>query len=395
DWIGVSCQGLGASVWWPCKDHQSDEPDSMRITCSAKYPNKIIANGNLRKDTAIWSNYLNCWLNQSKWFVSYPINNYDVSINIGDYVHFSDVYISGDDSLDLSYYVLSYNEEKAKEHFQQVKPMMQCFENYFGKYPFWNDGYALVETPYLGMEHQSAIAYGNDYLAGYHGNTNFIAGLDFDYIIVHESGHEWWGNSITTNDIADMWVQEGFCTYSEVLYVECMYGYETKLKYVNNQRNRIKNDNQRIKIKKKEFKKLQREFNKYINSYNRVLNKNNSLIYKHNRLHHKTTRMQKSFKEVKGISISNKEIQIKTYFKNGKKVKEKTVTYTTRKIEIYSFETLQELKAILAHEIIHLLGIQHINVKGALMNPILQHNQIKELKLTIEDIRIVKKEFNK
>lgn len=159
--------------------------------------------------------------------------------------------------------------------------------------------------------------------------------------------------------------------------------------------NRIKNDNQRIKIKKKKFKKLQKEFNIYINSYNRVLNKNNSLIYKHNRLHHKTTRMQKSFKEVKGISISNKEIRIKTYYKNGKKVKEKKVKYTARKIEIYSFETLQELKAILAHEIIHLLGIKHINVKGALMNPILQKNQIKELKLTIEDMRIIKKEFNK
>ena len=129
DWIGVSCQGLGASSWWPCKDHQSDEPDSMRIVCSAKSPNKIIANGNLRKDTTIWSNYLNCWLNQSKWFVSYPINNYDVSINIGDYVHFSDVYVSGEDSLDLSYYVLSYNEEKARKHFLQVKPMMKCFEN--------------------------------------------------------------------------------------------------------------------------------------------------------------------------------------------------------------------------------------------------------------------------
>ncbi|MEE2700429.1 MAG: M1 family metallopeptidase [Bacteroidota bacterium] len=241
-WIGVSCQGLGASSWWPCKDHQSDEPDSMRIVCAAKYPNKIIANGNLRKDTTIWSDYLNCWLNQSEWFVSYPINNYNVSINVGDYIHFSDFYISGKDSLDLSYYVLSYNEEKARKHFLQVKPMMQCFENYFGRYPFWNDGFSLVETPYLGMEHQSGIAYGNDYLEGYHGNTAFIAGLDFDYIIIHESGHEWWGNSITTNDIADMWVQEGFCTYSEVLYVECLHGYQKMLEYVNNQKRRIRND---------------------------------------------------------------------------------------------------------------------------------------------------------
>ena len=241
-WIGVSCQGLGASTWWPCKDHQSDEPDSMRITCSAKYPNKIISNGNLRSDTSVWSNYLNCWLNQREWFVSYPINNYDVTICIGDYVNFSDEYISGEDTLALDYYVLSYNEKKAKQHFNQVNPMISCFENYFGRYPFWNDGYALIETPYLGMEHQSAIAYGNDFLAGYFGNTSYIDHLDFDFIIVHESGHEWWGNSITTNDIADMWIHEGFCTYAEVLYVECMHGYEAMLSYVNNQKKSISND---------------------------------------------------------------------------------------------------------------------------------------------------------
>ena len=120
--------------------------------------------------------------------------------------------------------------------------MLQCFENYFGRYPFWDDGYALVETPYLGMEHQSAIAYGNNFLSGYNGNTSHIDGLDFDFIIIHESGHEWWGNSITTNDIADMWVHEGFCTYSEVLYVECVYGYEAMLSYVNNQKKSVRND---------------------------------------------------------------------------------------------------------------------------------------------------------
>jgi aminopeptidase N len=142
----------------------------------------------------------------------------------------------------MDYYVLSDNLVKAKKHFKQAKPMMECFEKYFGAYPFWNDGYALIETPYLGMEHQSAIAYGNDYLPGYHGNTNFIDGLDFDFIIIHESGHEWWGNSITTNDIADMWVHEGFCTYSEVLYVECMYGYDAMLSYVNSKKESIRND---------------------------------------------------------------------------------------------------------------------------------------------------------
>ncbi|HJM16174.1 MAG TPA: M1 family aminopeptidase, partial [Flavobacteriales bacterium] len=172
---------------------------------------------------------------------SYPINNYNVTLNIGDYVHFQDQYISREDTLDLSYYVLSYNEEKAKTHFEQVKPMMECFERFLGKYPFWDDGYALVETPYLGMEHQSAIAYGNDYLPGYRGSLGYSGGLEFDYIIIHETGHEWWGNSITTNDIADMWIHEGFCTYSEALYVECMYGYDQMLEYVNNQKRFIRN----------------------------------------------------------------------------------------------------------------------------------------------------------
>ena len=241
-WIGVSCQGLGASVWWPCKDHQSDEPDSMRITCMARSPLKIIANGDLRSDTLIWNQYLNSWVNVREWFVSYPINNYNVTLNIGNYVNFSEAYVSGNDTLKMDYYVLHDNLEKAKSHFQQVKPMMECFENYFGTYPFWNDGYALVETSYLGMEHQSAIAYGNDFLPGYHGNTSHIDGLEFDFIIVHESGHEWWGNSITTNDIADMWVHEGFCTYAEVLYVECMYGYDAMLSYVNNQKRSVRND---------------------------------------------------------------------------------------------------------------------------------------------------------
>tara|TARA_B100001142_G_C14332687_1_gene654745 strand:+ start:684 stop:2321 length:1638 start_codon:yes stop_codon:yes gene_type:complete len=238
-WVGVSCQGLGASSWWPNKDHQSDEPDSMLITCSVPSDLICISNGNLRlnKEKQNENN-----ISTYSWFVSYPINNYDVSINIGDYVHFSDTYISGFDSLDLSYYVLSYNLDKAKTHFNQVKPMLECFERYFGKYPFWNDGYALIETPYLGMEHQSGIAYGNNYLPGYNGNIDFISGLNFDYIIIHETGHEWWGNSITTNDIADMWVQEGFCTYSEVLYVECRYGYKTMLEYVSNQRKNIRND---------------------------------------------------------------------------------------------------------------------------------------------------------
>ena len=241
-WIGVSCQGLGASSWWPCKDHQSDEPDSMRITCTVRLPLKVISNGNEIKQKIIYSHDLKSEANQSTWFVSYPINNYNVTLSIANYSHFTDIYINNSDTLDLDYYVLTYNLEKARSHFKQVKPMLKCFEYLFGQYPFHNDGFSLVETPYLGMEHQSAIAYGNNYLPGYNGNKNFIAGLDFDYIIIHETGHEWWGNSITTNDIADMWVHEGFCTYSEVLYVECIYGYEVMLDYIENQKRFVQND---------------------------------------------------------------------------------------------------------------------------------------------------------
>ena len=238
DWIGVSCQSLGASSWWPNKDHQSDEPDSMLISCQVPAGLQCISNGNLRfhdlrKSTKLYNTY--------HWFVSYPINNYDISLNIGDYSHFSDEYISGVDTLALDYYVLPYNLEKAKKQFQSVKPMLHCLEKYLGPYPFWDDGFALVETPYLGMEHQSAIAYGNQYKLGYLGNTRFTAGLGFDYIIIHESGHEWWGNSITANDIADMWIQETFCTYAEVLYVECTYGYDAMIKYVKNQMSMAQN----------------------------------------------------------------------------------------------------------------------------------------------------------
>ena len=241
-WIGVSCQGLGASSWWPCKDHQSDEPDSMKITCSVRKPLQVISNGNLINDTIVYNKDLNSLTTKSSWFVSYPINSYNVTLCIGDYSHFNDIYINQEDTLDLDYYVLSYNKKKAMKHFKQVKPMLACFEKYFGPYPFWSDGYALVETPFLGMEHQSAIAYGNNFLHGYNGNTKFTAGFDFDYIIIHETGHEWWGNSISTNDIADMWIHEGFCTYSEVLYVECIYGYDAMLKYVNNQKKSVRND---------------------------------------------------------------------------------------------------------------------------------------------------------
>ncbi|OWY19792.1 M1 family peptidase [Sphingobacteriales bacterium UPWRP_1] len=225
--IGVACQGTGASLWWPNKDHQSDEPDSMRLSCAVPNALQCVANGQ-NKGTTNEGDYT-----RYHWFVSYPINNYAVSVTIGNFARFTDVYVSGKDTLQLNYYVLAYNLEKAKKQFEQVKPMLACYEKFLGPYPFWRDGFALVETPYLGMEHQSGIAYGNNYKNGYNGMDYSRIGVDFDYIIIHEAGHEWWGNSLTTADIADMWVHEGFCTYTESLYIECLYGKEKALQYVN------------------------------------------------------------------------------------------------------------------------------------------------------------------
>ncbi len=228
-WIGVSCEGMGASSWWPCKDWLGDEPDSMRIHCNVPGGLRCVSNG--REEPASEKEDGTTTYN---WLVSYPINSYNVTLNIGDYVEFSDEYIADDKTkLPLNYYVMRYNLDKARLHFMQVKPMLKCYEKYLGKYPFWNDGYALVETPYLGMEHQGAIAYGNKYLTGYAGTDYSRIGLDFDYIIIHETGHEWWGNSVSCNDIADMWIHESFCTYTESIYVECMFGKDTAIKYIN------------------------------------------------------------------------------------------------------------------------------------------------------------------
>jgi aminopeptidase N len=236
-WITVSCQGIGASLWWPCKDHLSDEPDSMDIHCQVPKELMCVANGQDRGIDYDAEGRKTC-----HWHVSYPINNYNVSLNIGDYVHFSDIYTSPDGSqLPLDYYVIRGNEHKAEKQFKQVKPMLKCYEEFLGKYPFWNDGYALVETPYAGMEHQGAIAYGNKYKTGYLGSDMSGQNLKFDYIIIHETGHEWWGNSVSAADIADMWIHESFCTYSEAIYVECMHGYDTAMTYVNALRGRVQN----------------------------------------------------------------------------------------------------------------------------------------------------------
>ena len=234
-WIAVSCQEIGASLWWPNKDHQSDEPDSMMISVTVPQGLMNVSNGRLRSKTELpdgWTRY--------DWFISYPINNYNVTLNIGKYAHFRDIYVNGD-TLTLDYFVMPYNLEKAKKQFQQVKPMMACFEKFFGKYPFQNDGFKLIETPYLGMEHQSAIAYGNNYVQGYKGITWSEIGLSFDFIIVHESAHEWWGNSVTSKDIADMWIHESFGAYAEAVYVECMHGYKEALTYINGKKSRVSN----------------------------------------------------------------------------------------------------------------------------------------------------------
>jgi len=236
-WVGVACEGDGASLWWPNKDHLSDEPDSMAIRIAVPQNLDCIANGDLRGTKDLKNGY-----RRYDWFVSYPINNYNVTVNIGRYAHFQDTYEALDgEELRLDYYVLSYNEEKAKKHFQQTQQVLACFERYFGKYPFWDDGFALVETPYLGMEHQSAIAYGNQYQRGYLGGM-IPDDMDWDYIIVHETGHEWFGNSISANDLAEMWIHESFTTYMEALYVECAYSYEDAMRYLNSQRFYIGNE---------------------------------------------------------------------------------------------------------------------------------------------------------
>jgi aminopeptidase N len=237
-WIQVTCQGTGASLWWPNKDHQSDEPDSMLINITVPKGLEDISNGRLRSKTVLPDSSI-----KYSWFVSYPINNYDVTINICKYAHFSDMYISPDGSkLSLDYYVLPENLKKAKKQFEQVKTMLACYEKYFGKYPFYRDGYKLIESSHNGMEHQSAIAYGNHFLGGYEGNASSKVGLKFDFIIIHESAHEWWGNSITSNDIADMWIHESFGAYAEALFVEYNWGHNEALMYMNGKKTNIRND---------------------------------------------------------------------------------------------------------------------------------------------------------
>lgn len=237
-WVVVTCQGTGASLWWPNKDHQSDEPDSMLLSITIPSELQNVSNGRLRSVEDLnngWSKY--------NWFISSPINNYNVTVNIGKFAHFNGTYTSEDgQKLTLDYYVMPENLEIAKTQFEDANKMLTAFEYYFGKYPFYKDGYKLIEAPHNGMEHQSAIAYGNHYWKGYVGRTNSAVGLKFDFIIIHESAHEWWGNSVTSNDVADMWLHESFGAYAEGLFVEYYWGKEEALKYINGKGEVIKND---------------------------------------------------------------------------------------------------------------------------------------------------------
>lgn len=237
--VSIACQGLGASVWYPCKDHQADEPDSAQITLIVPDTLEAISNGRLRQRRSIGDG-----MASFTWAVQSPINSYNIIPYIGKYAHWSDTLHGERGTLTLDYWVLRDNLAKAKTHFNDVKPMLRAFEHWFGPYPYYNDGYKLVEAPHLGMEHQSAIAYGNQYKKGYMGRDLSGSGWGnkFDFIIIHESGHEWFGNHITTDDIADMWVQEGFTNYSEALFTEFVYGKDAGRAYVVGLRRNIEND---------------------------------------------------------------------------------------------------------------------------------------------------------
>jgi aminopeptidase N len=233
-WINTACEGIGASVWWPNKDQWRDEVESMEISVSI--PNDLVdvSNGKFIGKTDLGDGYTR-W----DWLVQYPINNYDVSLNIGNYQHWADRL--GD--LPLDFYALPENLEKAKRQFVQAKGMLEAYQHYFGEYPFQKDGYKLIEAPYSGMEHQSAVTYGNHFANGYLERDWTGVGISprFDFIIIHESGHEWFGNSISAADVSDMWIHEGWTTYLECLYVEYMWGRDDALKYTNAYKSKVRN----------------------------------------------------------------------------------------------------------------------------------------------------------
>ncbi|PRP68079.1 M1 family metallopeptidase [Nonlabens agnitus] len=236
--IASSCQGLGASVWWPNKDHMYQEANGMTISVNVPSGLMNVSNGRLESVEALEDD-----TTTYTWKVENPINNYGVNINIGDYVNFSETYKGEKGDLDMNYYVLSYNLEKAKKQFTDAPRMMEAFEHWFGPYPFYEDSFKLVEVPYLGMEHQSSVTYGNQYANGYLGRdlSGTGWGMKFDFIIVHEAGHEWFANNITNKDIADMWIHESFTAYSENLFLDYYYGKEASAAYVIGTRRSIGN----------------------------------------------------------------------------------------------------------------------------------------------------------
>lgn len=239
DFIANSNQGIGASVWWPLKDHPSEEPDNgARIAVTTPKDLMDVSNGRLievieKEDSKTWV-----------WEVKNPINAYGINLSIGDYVHFGEKYKGEKGSLDMDYYVLRENKEKAREQFKQAPMMMEAFEYWFGPYPFYKDGYKLVEVPYLGMEHQSSVTYGNNFENGYLGKdvSGSGWGMKFDFIIIHESGHEWFANNITNKDVADMWIHEAFTSYSENLYLDYHFGKIASSEYVLGVRNNVVNE---------------------------------------------------------------------------------------------------------------------------------------------------------
>jgi aminopeptidase N len=239
-WVTVACQGLGASSWWPNKDHQSDEVDSVLISISVPKGLKEVSNGRLRSVVEQADGYT-----QFNWFVGNPINNYNITFYIGDYAHWTDEFDGENGKLDLDFWALKADSAKARPHWDaDVKPMLKSFEHWFGPYAFYKDGYKLVHAPHLGMEHQSAVAYGNKFKKGYAGTdlSGSGWGMNFDFITIHESGHEWFGNNITAKDIADMWIHESFTNYSEALYVESQSGKAAGAEYVIGVRKNILND---------------------------------------------------------------------------------------------------------------------------------------------------------
>ncbi|HEY2806559.1 MAG TPA: M1 family metallopeptidase, partial [Gemmatimonadales bacterium] len=245
-WVATANEGLGASVWWPNKDYLADEPDSQRIAITVPDPLMDVSNGRLRGTT-----HNSDGTTTFEWFVTEPINNYDVEINAGHYAHFSDSLIGEGGTLTMDFWPLDYHVDAARRQFRQATSMMKCFEHWFGPYPWYADGYKLIETPHLGMEHQSGVAYGNHFLQGYLGRdlSGTGIGLQWDFIIVHESAHEWWGNSISGQDHADMWVHESYANYAEGIYSECQMGKTAGAAYMIGARRGIRNDTPVIPVR--------------------------------------------------------------------------------------------------------------------------------------------------